>query len=65
MLFCFISISAEILLHILGYCYWAEYHILAHLCKVLLPSKASELSVQKLLCSAAKNVGVNDPSSPS
>jgi hypothetical protein len=41
MLFCFANISAEILLHVLGYIYCAEKNILANFCRMLLPLKAS------------------------
>jgi hypothetical protein len=39
MLFYIINISAEILLHILGYILCAECHILACVCQMLLPLK--------------------------
>jgi hypothetical protein len=49
MLFCFTSISAEILLHILGYSFFIEHHILAGFCQMLLPLKASNIICNKLL----------------
>jgi hypothetical protein len=47
MLFCFTNISAEILLHILGYSFCSKQHILAHFCRMLLPFKASKISSAK------------------
>jgi hypothetical protein len=40
---CFIDISAEIFLHILGYSFCTEHAILAHFCPMLLPLKASKI----------------------
>jgi hypothetical protein len=45
MLFCFFSISAEILLTILGYGFCTYRHILVHFCQMPLLLKASNLSV--------------------
>jgi len=56
MLFCFTNISLEILLHLFGYNFCAESHILAHFCQMLSPLKALKLSAQKLLCFGAENV---------
>jgi hypothetical protein len=43
MLFCSINISAEILLHVLGYKLYAERQILAHFSKMLLPLTALKM----------------------
>jgi hypothetical protein len=43
MLFCFANISAKILQQVLSYSSCAKHHILAHLQKMLLPSKASKI----------------------
>jgi hypothetical protein len=43
MLFCFTNISAEILLHVLGYSFYTQHHILAHICQMLLQLKASKI----------------------
>jgi hypothetical protein len=48
MLFCFTSISATILAHVLGYSFCAERHILAHFYQMLLPLRAS-----KIICTKA------------
>jgi hypothetical protein len=48
MLFCFANISAKIMLHVLGYSFFIEFHILAHFCQMLLPSKPS-----KIICTKA------------
>jgi hypothetical protein len=47
MLLCFANISAEILLHILGYSFCTEHHILVHFCLMLLPLKASKITCAK------------------
>jgi hypothetical protein len=47
MLFCFTNISAEILLHILGYNFCSQHHILARFCQMLLPSKTSKIICAK------------------
>jgi hypothetical protein len=39
MFICFPNISEEILLHILGYSFSAERHILACFCQMVLPSE--------------------------
>jgi hypothetical protein len=52
MVFCFMGISAEILLHILSYSVCAEHHILVCFFQMVLPSKASTISV--LLCFGKK-----------
>jgi hypothetical protein len=44
MLFCFAIISAEILLHILGYSSCTNRHNLAHFGKMLLPLKSPKIS---------------------
>jgi len=46
-LFGFTNISVEILLHILGYNFCNEDHILVHFCQTLLPSKASKIKCTK------------------
>jgi hypothetical protein len=48
MLFYFTNISAEILLHTLGYSFCTEDHILAQHCQMLLP-----LKVSKIICAKA------------
>ncbi len=63
MLFCFTNISAKILLHILGYNFCAEYHILGDFCQPLLQFKAWKFFEQKLLYTGAKSVGKIDPNS--
>jgi hypothetical protein len=47
-MFCFTSISAEILLQILGYSFNAKRHILVDFCQMKLPLKSS-----KFICSRA------------
>jgi len=49
MLFCFTNISAEILLHILGYSFCAKGHILVHFCQMLLLFKALKIACAKSL----------------
>jgi hypothetical protein len=39
-LFCFNNISDKNLLHVFGYGFYIECHIMAHFCKVPLPLKA-------------------------
>jgi hypothetical protein len=48
MLFCFTNISSEVLLHVLGYSFCFERHILVHFCQMLLPLEAS-----KIICAKA------------
>jgi hypothetical protein len=48
MLFFFTNISATILVHVLGYSFCTEHHILAHFCQMLLPLRAS-----KIICAKA------------
>jgi hypothetical protein len=52
MLFCFANISAEMLLHIIGYNFCTEPHILAHFLQMLVPLRASKIICAKaaLLC---------------
>jgi hypothetical protein len=57
MLFCFTNISAEILLHILDYNFYIEHHILAHLCQMMLPLKASKIISEKAHLLWRQNVG--------
>jgi hypothetical protein len=61
MLFCLTNISAKILLLVLGYSFCIAWHILARVCQMLLPLKASKIYAQKLVCFGTKNVGVIDP----
>ncbi len=56
MLFCFTSISAEILLHVLGDNFGTERHILAYFCSILLPLKAWEIICVKAVLLWSKNV---------
>jgi hypothetical protein len=57
MLFCFTSISAEILLYILGYYFFTAHHILVHFWKMLLTLTASKIICAKAThCFGAKNV---------
>jgi hypothetical protein len=48
MLFCFTNISDEILLHVLGYTFSVECHILAQFCQLLLPLKALKIISAKV-----------------
>jgi len=48
MLLCFTNISAEILLHTLGYYFFTAHLILVHFCQMLLTLKAS-----KIICAKA------------
>jgi hypothetical protein len=50
MQFCFTNISAEILLHVLGYSFRSECHILAHFDQKLLP-----LNAPKIICAKSCN----------
>ncbi len=52
MLFCFANISAEILLHILGYSFRTEHHCLAYFHQTLMPLKES-----KFICAKAAPFG--------
>jgi hypothetical protein len=62
MLICFTDISAEILLHILGYSFCTECHILAHFfAECSCHEKHRKLSAEILICFGAKNVGEIDP----
>jgi hypothetical protein len=47
MVFCLTKISAKILVHLLGYSFCAEHHILAHFCLLLLPQKSSKIICKK------------------
>jgi len=48
-LLCFTNISSEILLHILGYGFCTESHILENFCQMLLPLKTSKIIFAKAL----------------
>ncbi len=50
MLFCFANLSAEILLHVLGFDFCARHNILAHFCQMLLPLKS--IKIIGILCPA-------------
>jgi hypothetical protein len=60
----FTNICSEILLHISGYSFCAESHILAQFCQMLLAHRASKIICAKadLLCT--KNVGAIHPTGP-
>jgi hypothetical protein len=47
MVFFLTNYSAKILVHLLGYNFCAEHHILAHFCQMLLPPKASRITRTK------------------
>jgi hypothetical protein len=47
LLLCFTNMFAEILVHVIGYCYCAEHHALEKFCHLLLPSKTSEIICAK------------------
>jgi hypothetical protein len=57
----FTNISAIILLHILGYGFCIERHILAHFGQMLLSLKASKITCTKAALLLHKNVGKIDP----
>ncbi len=61
MLLYFTNISAEILLHILGYNFWNEYHILVQLFNMLLTLKVSINICAKGALHWHKNYGKIDP----
>jgi hypothetical protein len=61
MLFHFTNNSAEILLHILGYIFCDEYHILVIFVKFCCHKKQQKVSSQMLLCFRGKHVGIIDP----
>jgi len=63
MLFCYTNISAEILLHVLGYDFHTKQHILAHFYQIQLPLKASKILAPKILFFGTKNVNEIDPMS--
>jgi hypothetical protein len=48
MLFRFTNSYAEILLHILGYIFCDEYHILVLFCQILLPLKTAKSIIAKV-----------------
>ncbi len=56
MLFCFVNISAEILLHIIGYNFCTEPHILAHFLQMLVPLRASKIIGAKAALLFQQNV---------
>ncbi len=51
MIICFTNINAEILLHILGYCFYTEHHILAQFFKCAIAFKHVKIYLRKS-CSA-------------
>jgi hypothetical protein len=61
MLLCFKNISAEVLMHILGYGLRTACHILAHLNQMLLQLKHQKFSAKKLPRFGTNNVGEIDP----
>jgi hypothetical protein len=52
LLLCSTNILAENLLHLLGYSFCGEFHILVHFCQMVLSLKASKIICAKaaLLC---------------
>jgi hypothetical protein len=60
-LFCFIKISGENLLPILGYSFYSQCHILAKFCQMLLLFNTSKLIAQKLLFFGTKTITVIVP----
>ncbi len=56
MLFCFVNISAEILLHIIGYSFCTEPHIMAHFLQMLVPLRASKIICTKAVLLDHQNV---------
>jgi hypothetical protein len=57
MLFCYASISAEILPHILGQSFAPVHHILMHFCQMLLPLKALKIKCAKAVLLWHQNIG--------
>ncbi len=61
MLFFFTNISDEILLYVLGYSFCTKHHILACVCQMLLPLKASKIIFAKTALFGDKNFDEIDP----
>jgi len=64
MLFCFIIISVEVLLYVLGYTFCVEHHVLVHFSKMLLPLKVSKILCTKATLLCTENVDEIDPLMP-
>jgi hypothetical protein len=54
-MFYFTNIFAEISLHILGYSFCLQHHLLAPFCRMLLPSKAQKIISAKAVLLLRRN----------